>query len=324
MKTTSTIISLSVIFASITLWAQESLKPPAVPTAETRAKIEAQRKKIAALPVPVGLARRTLKVGEVEREFFIHIPETCKGKASPVVFALHGGSASSGLAMHLKVDYTPVADRDGFVVVYPSGIEGWNNGVKHKYTGGVNTSDDIGFFRAMFDTLIAEGVADAKRIYITGGSNGGVMTYKLLSEMADRIAGAGVVVATLPEIVKTWPKPSRPVPILIMLGTNDPMMPWDGTQGQQSAQATIEYWKAINGCTGESVKKECPDNDPNDGCRVHAQRWEGKAPVFFYTMEGHGHGWPMQKGRDETGTGPKTRDISAPEEFWKFFHKENQ
>lgn len=316
------ISSLSVIFANLTLRAQEPA-PPAVPTPQTRAKIEMQRKKIAALPVPVGLARRTLKVGEVEREFFIHIPETCKGKASPVVFALHGGSAASGLTMHLKVDYTIVSDREGFVVVYPSGTEGWNNGVAHKYTGGVNNSDDLGFFRAMFDTLIAEGIADPQRIYITGGSNGGVMTYKLLSEMADRIAGAGVVVATLPAIVKTWPKPSRPVPIVIMLGTKDPMMPWDGTRGQQSAQATIEYWKVVNGCTGDSVKKEFPDKDPNDGCRVRSERWESKAPVLFYTMEGHGHGWPMQKGRDETGTGPKTQDISAPEEFWKFFNKDN-
>jgi len=293
--------------------------PPAVPTAETRAKIEAQRKKIAALPVPANLTRRMLKFGEVEREFFIHIPEQCKGKPSPVVFALHGGSASSGLAMHLKVDYTPVADREGFVVIYPSGIEGWNNGVKHKYTGGVNTSDDLGFFRAMFDTLIADGTADARRIYITGGSNGAVMNYKLLSEMADRIAGAGIVVATLPTVVLTWPKPSRPVPVVIMLGTKDPMMPWEGTRGQQSAQATIDFWKSVNGCTGEGVKKEFPDKDPNDGCRVRSESWVGKAPMVFYTLDGHGHGFPMQKATFGEATGPKTRDISAPEEFWKFF-----
>lgn len=318
MKATVATISLSAVLAGPTLLALEPPQP-AVPTAQTRAKIEAQRRKIAALPVPAGLVRRTLNVGAVEREFFIHIPEPCKGKASPVVFALHGGAAASGLAMHLKVDYTQAADRGGFVVVYPSGTEGWNNGVAHKYTGGVNSSDDLGFFRAMFDTLIAEGVVDAKRIYITGGSNGGVMTYKLLSEMADRIAGAGIVVATLPAIVKTWPKPSRPVPIVLMLGTKDPMMPWDGTRGQQSAQATIDYWKAINGCTGESVKEDFPDNDPNDGCRVRSERWEGKAPLLFYALEGHGHGFPMQKGAFGEGTGPKTRDISAPEELWKFF-----
>jgi len=72
-----------------------------------------------------------------------------------------------------------------------------------------------------------------------------------------------------------------------MLGTKDPMIPWDGTRGQQSAQATIEYWKAINGCTGASVKKDFTDNDPNDGCRVHSERWEGKAPVLILHGDRH-------------------------------------
>jgi len=103
-----------------------------------------------------------------------------------------------------------------------------------------------------------------------------------------------------------------------MLGTVDPMKPWNGNADQLSAEATVEYWRKHNGCAGDVKKWDLPDRDPSDGCRVHAQRWEGKAPVVFYTMEGHGHGWPMQKGRDETGTGPKTRDIFAPEEFWKF------
>jgi polyhydroxybutyrate depolymerase len=114
------------------------------------------------------------------------------------------------------------------------------------------------------------------------------------------------------------------VPILVMLGTVDPMKPWQGNADQMSAEETIAYWRKQNGCAGEAKKWDLPDRDPNDGCRVHAQRWEGKAPVVFYTMEGHGHGWPMQKGRDETGTGPKTRDISAPEEFWKSFQSVSQ
>ncbi len=65
----------------------------------------------------------------------------------------------------------------------------------------------------MFDALVAGGVADAKRIYITGGSNGGVMTQFLVCSLADRIAGAGVMVATLPRAAeKDWPKPARPCP----------------------------------------------------------------------------------------------------------------
>jgi polyhydroxybutyrate depolymerase len=173
----------------------------------------------------------------------------------------------------------------------------------------------------MFDLLIKERIADPARIHVVGGSNGGVMTMHLVCHLADRIAGAGVLVATLPRAVTTsWPRPQRAVPIVIMLGTEDPMKPWEGNRDQMSAEETVAYWRGINSCRKESVSLELPDLDPRDGCRVQVRRWEGTAPVAWYTLQGHGHGWPMQRGRDDTGTGPKTRDISAPDEFWQFFN----
>ena len=201
-------------------------------------------------------------------------------------------------------------------------MNGWNIGSHNMYSVKRRTSDadDVGFFRAMFDTLIEEKIADPEQIYVTGGSNGGVMTMNLVCQLADRIAGAGVLVATLPRAAEaTWPKPSRPIPIIIMLGTEDPMKPWSGNRDQISAEETVAFWRKQNASASAGTKWSLPDRDPSDGCRVFAERWEGKAPVLFYTLEGHGHGWPMQRGRDDTGTGPKTRDISAPEEFWKFF-----
>jgi poly(3-hydroxybutyrate) depolymerase len=74
------------------------------PTASQSAAIRKLREKVANMPVPENLQRRTLKVGGVEREFFINVPAACKGKPAPVVFALHGGASSSGLAQHLKAD----------------------------------------------------------------------------------------------------------------------------------------------------------------------------------------------------------------------------
>lgn len=275
------------------------------------------------MPVPENLARRVLSIGGQEREFFINVPPQCQGRASPVVFALHGGASSSGLAQHLKTDFTKLGESEGYVTVYPSGVNGWNIGSHDSYSVKRRTSDadDIGFFRAMFDTLVEEGIADRKRIYVTGGSNGGVMTQLLVCHLADRIAGAGVVVATLPRAAeRDWPEPSRPVPMLVMLGTEDTFKPWEGSKDQMSAGQTVAFWKRANRCTEPGVAKELPDRDPGDGCRVLSERWQGAAPVLFYTMQGHGHGWPGQREqRAETGTGAKTRDISAPEEFWAFF-----
>ncbi len=280
------------------------------------------RTRVADVPVPQGLERRTIRVGDLDREYFIHLPAGPAGRPAPVVFALHGGAANSGLQMHLKVDYTRLADKEGFVVVYPSGVAGWNIGSHDAYSVQRRTSDadDLGFFRAMFDALVREGVADAKRIYVTGGSNGGVMTQYLACAMPERIAGIGVVVATLPKAAeRDWPKPTVPVPAVVMLGTKDGLKPWDGSRDQLSATETITFWRRVNGCDGDPVQQHLPDRDPADGCRVTVESWSGKAPVAFYTLEGHGHGWPMQREKADLGTGLKTRDISAPEEFWAFF-----
>ncbi len=292
------------------------------PTAGQRDAIRRLRDRTENGPVPPGLERRKIRVGNSEREFFIHIPEAVKGKPSPVVFVLHGGASSSGLAMHLKTDFTVLGKQQGYVTVYPSGVNGWNIGSHDMYSVKRRTSDadEISFFRTMFDALIEEKVADREHIYVAGGSNGGVMTMNLVCHLADRIAGAGVIVATLPRAAETaWPKPSRPIPIILMLGTEDPMKPWSGNRDQMSAEETVAYWRKVNFCHDQANQWELPDRDPRDGCRVHAKQWTGKAPVVFYTMEGHGHGWPMQRSRGIEGTGASTRDISAPDELWGFF-----
>lgn len=291
------------------------------PTGGQRDAIRRLRERTENGPVPPGLERRKIQVGNAEREFFINIPDSIKGKPAPVIFVLHGGASNSGVAMHLKVDFTVLGKKEGYVTVYPSGVNGWNIGSHDMYSVKRRTSDadDIGFFRAMFDTLVEEKVADPEMLYVVGGSNGGVMTMNLVCHLADRIAGAGVLVATLPRAADTtWPKPSRPVPIIIMLGTEDPMKPWSGNKDQMSAEETVAYWRKANGCRDAVQQWELADRDPGDGCRVEASQWKGNAGVLFYTMKGHGHGWPMQRGRDAGGTGAKTKDISAPEEIWGF------
>jgi len=78
-----------------------------------------------AISVLVHRQVRKILVGNTEREFFIHIPEAIKGRPSPVVFVLHGGASSSGLAMHLKTDFTVLGKQQGYVTVHPSGVNGW-------------------------------------------------------------------------------------------------------------------------------------------------------------------------------------------------------
>ena len=128
------------------------------PSASQMEAIRRLRERTESGPVPPHLERRSLRVGDMDRECFIHVPAAVKVKPAPVVFALHGGASSSGLAMHFKADFTKLGDAEGYVTVYPSGVNGWNLGSHDMDSVQRRTSnaDDIGFFRAMFDTLIAE------------------------------------------------------------------------------------------------------------------------------------------------------------------------
>jgi polyhydroxybutyrate depolymerase len=178
--------------------------------------------------------------------------------------------------------------------------------------------DDLAFFDAMFDRLIADGIADPARIYVTGGSGGGFMTWSLLFHRADRIAGAGMMVALLPRASEHWPKPARPVPAIVMLGTLDPLVTWEGADRGYSAAETIARVCELNGCAGDPVVTTLPDRD-GDGNLVETATWSNaKAAVVLYRMTGHGHGWPMTESNQ---SGPKSGDFVPIEAFWSFLRE---
>jgi polyhydroxybutyrate depolymerase len=285
-----------------------------------RAAIEA-RLATRTFETPPQLERRAIDAGGREREYFVFVPESIKGKPAPVVFALHGAGANSGLSQHWKSDYTGLAAKEGFVVVYPSGVRGWNwdpaapaRPSLGAAGSGATPVDDFAFFDAMFDRLIAEKIADPKRIYVTGGSGGGFMTWSLLFHRGQRIAAAGMMVALLPRAWSRWPPLPRPVPAIVMLGTLDPLVTWDGADRGHSAAETMKILCELDGCSGGPAVATLPDRD-GDGNVVETAAWEGKAKVVLYRMNGHGHGWPMT---DDAASGPKTRDFVPIEAFWSF------
>jgi polyhydroxybutyrate depolymerase len=236
-------------------------------------------------------------------------------------FALHGAGASSGLSQHWKSDYTGLAAKEGFVVVYPSGVRGWNwnPGGPARPNAQQSAVDDLAFFDAMFDRLIADGIADPKRIYVTGGSGGGFMTFSLMFHRGSRIAAVGLMVALLPKAYERWPPLPRAMPAILMLGTVDPLVSWDGSERGYSAVETIERLCEWNGCQGEPQLATLPDRDPTDGVTVETATWSGsRAPLVLYRMNGHGHGWPMTQ---DTKFGPKSQDFVPIEAFWSFLRE---
>ena len=267
------------------------------------------------------------------REFFLHKPAAAD-RNLPVLFQLHGGSGTAPRRA-VQTGFNQIADREGFIAIYPQGVgNGWNDGRATDYLlDRQERVNDVAFFAAMFDALIASGEADPKRIYMSGGSNGGMMTYRLACELGDRIAASTVMVASLPEKLAPTCRPQRPMPLLIMAGTADPLMPFDGgvvSMQEQHGRVipmkdTVEFWHKANGCAGAPRERQVLDRDPDDGMRTDVFTWtdcKGGSELVFYRMNGAGHGLPGRS-RDKSETaerlgGKSSNDFDSSEETWAF------
>jgi polyhydroxybutyrate depolymerase len=270
----------------------------------------------------------TMNWGGELRSYWLFKPEGLdKSKLAPLVIILHG-SAGSGEDM-IKVTqqgFEKIADREKFVVVYPDALERrWND-----QGDGV---DDVGFLLALVDKLSAEALVDKNRVYLAGISNGGMMAQRMACEQADRVAGIATVAGTMPEKLATVCKPSRPLPVLIIHGTEDPIVPWAGgaVAGFEdfgtvlSAQATVRLWAERNQCRGAAIVVQEPDRVPSDGTRVRREQFADCSALGSVTLvgvEGGGHTWPGgYQYLPERFIGKTSQDIDANSLIWNFFRQ---
>ena len=159
------------------------------------------------------------------------------------------------------------------------------------------------------------------------------MTLRLVCEAADLIAAAAAIIASLPADLAAGCKPARPVPVLVMNGTADPLVPYGGGSvgyfGRRgdviSTDATLAKLRAFNNCAGEAAIARLPDLDPGDGSNVTVFTWScaSGAPVVLYRVEGGGHRIPQRGGRVrpviDRLLGRENHDIDAAEAVWTFF-----
>ena len=140
----------------------------------------------------------SINVGGLWRTFAVRLPSVYDGgSALPLVIAMHGGFGS-GTQLETQSQLTTKAEQEGFIVVYPDGVASnlnirtWNAGGCCGYAMN-NDIDDVGFMNALLDTLQADFAIDTQRIYFTGMSNGGFMTYRVACELSERIAAIAPV-----------------------------------------------------------------------------------------------------------------------------------
>jgi len=273
---------------------------------------------------PPGDIQGTLQSGGITRTYVLHVPNQLPSAPAPLVIALHGGGLS-GAQMERTSGFNTPADRDGFFVVYPDGVNhAWNDG---RLNANV---DDVGFMKDLVGELASQYQIDTTQVFATGASDGGMMCQRLANEWTEGLAAVAPVIASIPENMASVWAPSMPIPILMINSTDDPFVPWDGGNVAYFGRGrvisildTVAFWVQHDLCDPSPVTTWLPDIHPNDGTRVWKDQYTpiaGGAEVIFYGIQGGGHTWPGgPKNQLNFLLGKVSQDISATEIIWSFF-----
>lgn len=267
----------------------------------------------------------SLTVNTAERTYRVYVPEGYSAdEAVPLLIVMHG-AGGSGAWMERLTQFDDLAEANAFVVAYPDGINQiWNDG----RVGDSRVSadfDDVGFIAALIDDLSTRLEIDPARVYATGYSMGGMMAFRLGCELQDKIAAVASVASTFPGYLLAACETVEPVPVMIIQGTDDMTIPWNGikrgnTPIYLSTAESAVYWAVTNGCEEEPLMVEGLDLDPSDGTvvrQINYRNCANDASVAIYAIIGGGHTWPGTP--LEAGGGTVSRDLYASPAIWKFF-----
>ena len=190
----------------------------------------------------------------VDQEYVLHIPASESTDPSALLLNLHGYGGTANDQMDWA-DMRQLADTNNFFLVYPQGAQmngstHWNSSLPSP--DNKSTSDDFGFLNALVDYLVANYDIDAGRVYVGGYSNGGFMSYSLACYHSDKYAAIFAVCSTMTNAFEGDCAPTRPVSVFSANGTDDAVVPYDGSADYNSQVDVVEYWKTHNNITTEA------------------------------------------------------------------------
>jgi polyhydroxybutyrate depolymerase len=189
--------------------------------------------------------------------------------------------------------------------------------------------DDIAFVKALYDEIGERFTIDRQRIYAAGISNGGMFVNRIGCELSDSFAAIASVVGPLPAPLVRRCASGRPISVLGIFGTDDPVIPWEGGQVRAGdrgpilgVEATIDFWVKRNGCQRSGTSDVLPTR-VDDGTKVTRTIYSeclGKREVVFYRIDGGGHAWPPMQSRHRKA-GKSSKNLDATEIIWTFFSR---
>lgn len=292
---------------------------------------------------PVGLSDQSLTVSGVVRRFRVHVPPALTDGPRAIVLVLHGGGGTgldvANTGSHPLSVFRTVADRERFIVVYPGGLpatDGLAGWVDCRADNGVSSgADDVGFLVALIEQVRGAYGLPRSRVFMAGGSNGAMMTHAFaISEpgYVGAVATASGSLATNPRPGACSAGPTTPVPIVLVHGSADPQMPFDGgcvanlggacNRGRVvSAEDTRDRWLSANGLSGVTPTTQTVEIATDDGGPAHRFDYAGAVPVQWWRLDGAGHtGASRSVLVAPSGvSGIQNRDIEFAEVAWAFF-----
>jgi polyhydroxybutyrate depolymerase len=225
--------------------------------------------------------------------------------------------------------FTVLADREGFLVAFPEGVEkNWNDG--REFTGSRahrDHVDDVAFVTALIDAIGRAHAVDPRRVYATGISNGGIFAHYLAAHLSARIAAIAPVVGGIADPPDAWLRPEQPVSVLMLQGTRDPLVPYHGgavafDRGKIiDTEEAARRWAALNGGR-EPVREPLPADgkDRCGGLRTIYPGGRDGSEVTLVRLDGGGHTWPGgAQYLPERLIGRVCRDFDATVLIWDFF-----
>lgn len=269
------------------------------------------------------------------RSYYIYYPSNNQPvyKPYPIIMMLHGGF-SSGRVIDDVVQFQKFVDPHKIIVVYPnSDGDNWNDGRSETSS----EIDDVQYLKDVISDVAAKYQGDPSRVYLAGISNGGMMTMRMACDAADSFGAFATVIANMPQDLVTSCNPGGPVSFLMVQGTEDGLVPYEGGQVERvvfflgggdivvSAPETYQFWVDNAGCTETNETETI--NTVNDGSTVTKieATCPGDTEVIQYRMDGAGHHWPggdRRIGRvKEFYAGPRNNDIDATDIIFHFFRR---
>lgn len=294
----------------------------------------------------LGLQERSLRVGKIDRWFLVQPPADPQ-RPAPVLLVLHGGTQSMRRLFAPEAGATrgwpELARRENALLLVPNAVnpdngdphsdnQNWND--LRQGVARISAADDVAFVRSLLNWAHSTYRTDRSRVYVTGASNGGMMTFRLLMENPEKFAAGAVFVSALPSEDIRLKRPSKPTPLMIANGTLDPLVRWNGgkiagNRGEtRSVEATVNWWVESNKAVAQASNPvRLNDQDPNDNCRIERRIYAarpGGAPLMTYRMEGGGHNIPSSKySIPDTWLvrrfiGPVCHDVEGIDLAWEF------